>query len=283
LRLDYQPPFDWASLLGFFRPRAIPGVEEVESGMYRRSLHLDGRAGLLEVRHLPAENQVQVDIAQALVGSLPMIVTRVRCMLDLDSDPAPIARHLSCDPELLPLVRAYPGLRVPGAFDGFEIAVRAILGQQVSVAAASTLAGRLVQQYGEPLDATGGEGVSRLFPRPEVLAEASLEKIGMPGKRRDTIRALAAALVQGKIELSVQNGLEDFIERLLELPGIGPWTAHYLALRLGEPDAFPSGDLGLRRAMTAEGEPLISEKRLLQRSLAWRPWRSYAAVYLWKK
>lgn len=283
MRLDYHPPYDWASLLGFFQPRAIPGVEEVESGMYRRSLRLDGKVGLLEVRLLPAENQFQVEVSTDLSGSLPIIAARVRRMLDLDSDPAPIARHLGRDPELLPLVRAYPGLRVPGAFDGYEIAIRAILGQQVSVAAASTLTGRLVLQYGDPLDVPEGERVSHLFPRPEVLADAGLEKIGVPGKRRDAIRSLAAALVQGKIDLSVQTNLEDFVERLLELPGIGPWTAHYLALRLGELDAFPSGDLGLRRAMTAVGEPLISEKELLQRSQAWQPFRSYAAVYLWKK
>jgi 3-methyladenine DNA glycosylase/8-oxoguanine DNA glycosylase len=283
LKLTYRPPFDWASLVGFYRPRAIPGVEVVEPGLYRRSLRLGGKAGMLEVRPLPGENQVEAQVSPALSGSLPVIAGRVRGMLDLDSDLGPIANHLRRDPVLLPLVQAYPGLRIPGAFDGFEIAVRAILGQQISVAAASTLAGRLVEQYGEPLEVPGYSRVTHLFPRPEVLAEAGLENIGLPGKRRETIRALAAALIQGKIELSVQNGLDDFVESLLELPGIGPWTAHYLALRLGEPDAFPSGDLGLRRAMTAKGEPLISEKELLQRSQAWRPWRSYAAIYLWKK
>jgi AraC family transcriptional regulator of adaptative response / DNA-3-methyladenine glycosylase II len=211
------------------------------------------------------------------------IVAKVRRMFDLGADPEAVHFHLGQDQGLLPLVQARPGLRVPGAWDSFEVAIRAILGQQISVAAARTLVGRLVEAYGEPLSDLESSSLRRVFPRPEVLAEAGLEEIGLPLKRRETIRGLARALLENRIDLDNPPGLDDFIAGLTGLPGIGAWTAQYIALRLSEPDAFPAGDLGLRKAATAPGEELISEKNLLRIAERWRPWRAYAAMYLWER
>jgi AraC family transcriptional regulator of adaptative response / DNA-3-methyladenine glycosylase II len=281
LKLAYQLPYQWQALLDFMRPRAIPGVEEIGQDRYRRTLRVDGIAGHLEVQPLPGENQLWLTVSPNLAGQLPQITARVRRVFGLDVDPGVVAGHLSQDPLLSPILQAYPGLRLPGTWDGFEIAVRAILGQQISVQAASTLAGRLVAAYGEPFNETGQGGLRSLFPRPEQLAGASLLEVGMPAKRRETIRSLAAAVAAGQVDFSMPAGLDNFVASLISLPGIGPWTAHYIALRLGAPDAFPSGDLGLRRAVSLPGTTLISEKDLLRMAERWRPWRAYAAIYLW--
>ncbi len=287
LRLGYRPPFDWASLLEFFRSDAVPGVETVDSQCYRRSIALDGQAGLLEVQPVPGEHQLCMRVSSNLTGSLAPIVARVRRMFDLGADPEIISEQLGQDPALRPFLAAYPGLRVPGAWDGFEMAVRAILGQQVSITAAATLAGRLAQVYGEPFGDPSNEinpvGINRLFPWPEALAYANLEAPGMPAKRWEAIRGLAAAAADRQVDFSAARGLDDLVGNLVRHPGIGPWTAHYLALRLGEPDAFPGGDLALRRAASDLDGAAYSEKTLTARSAMWRPWRSYAAMYLWRR
>jgi 3-methyladenine DNA glycosylase/8-oxoguanine DNA glycosylase len=284
MMLDYRPPYDWASLADFYRARAIQGVEEVTPEFYRRTIQIDGKAGLLEVRPVAGEYRLALHVSPNLSEKLERIAARVGRMFDLGADPELIRRRLGQDPQLEPLLRAFPGLRVPGAWDGFEVAVRAVLGQQISVRAATTLAGRLVQAYGEPLTEPAADGEPEwLFPRAEVLAQASLAEIGMPDKRRETIRRLAAAAAEGRLDFSTAGSLEDFEAGLTRLPGIGPWTAAYIALRLSQPDAFPSGDLGLRRGAAGLGEALISEKQLLQRAEAWRPWRAYAVMYLWKQ
>jgi AraC family transcriptional regulator of adaptative response / DNA-3-methyladenine glycosylase II len=242
---------------------------------------LNGIAGIVEVRPVQGKNQLSLRISPGVSGHLMQIVARVRRMFDLGADPEGINLHLSQDPFLQPLVQSNPGLRVPGAWDGFEVAVRAILGQQISVPAARTLADRLVKAYGEPISGYEQTGLRRVFPKPESLAGSSLVEIGMPVKRKETIRSLAQAVIEGEIDLTVSAGLEEFAKDLLRIPGIGDWTSQYIALRLSEPDAFPAGDLGLLQAATEPVEPLITEKNLLQRAETWRPWRAYAAVHLW--
>ena len=211
---------------------------------------------------------------------LLQVVERARRLFDLDADPVPIADHLAGSPELAPLVARRPGLRVPGAWDAFELAVRAVLGQQVTVRGATTLAGRLVRAFGTPLD-RAEDGLTHLFPRPEALAAADLGALGLPRARAATIRALAGAVASGEVVLDASRGLEDAVARLAAVPGIGAWTAHYIAMRaLGEPDAFPAADLGLRRAL-GNGAGRLAPARVAELAEAWRPWRAYAAMHLW--
>ncbi len=272
-RLRFRPPFDWDALLAFLAPRAIPGVEAVDGTSYRRTIALGKQRGQIEVR---CGEALELRIAFPDARWLMTIVERVRRLFDLRADPADIAVRLGRDPLLAGRVELRPGLRVPGAWDGFELAVRAILGQQVSVKGATTLCGRLVQAFGKPFDA--GEGLTHLFPTAAILAEADCSKIGLPGARAEAIRQLALAVASGEL---VFGGVVDppaFIERLKKLPGIGDWTAQYIAMRaLGEPDAFPAGDLGLAHA-TGAGSP----KQLESRAESWRPWRAYAAMHLWQ-
>jgi AraC family transcriptional regulator of adaptative response / DNA-3-methyladenine glycosylase II len=226
---------------------------------------------------------VAVQVRFPRLSALPAIIARVRRVFDLAADPHAINAHLAKDAALAPLVAARPGLRAPGGWDGFELAVRAILGQQVTVGAAIGLAGRLVAAYGEevPASATGDPRLKRAFPRPERLPGEALE-LPMPGARRRALAGLAAAVAADPGLLGLNRSLEDAVERLKALPGVGEWTAQYVALRgMREPDAFPAADVGLMRAMAdAEGvRPSAAE--LLQRAEAWRPWRAYAAQHLW--
>jgi AraC family transcriptional regulator, regulatory protein of adaptative response / DNA-3-methyladenine glycosylase II len=245
LRLPYRKPYDFAGLLAFLRPRAIAGVESVSECEYRRAT----RDGIVSVR----------DDGEALVVSSEVHAERVRRMFDIDADPERIAAHLGRDRMLRALVRRWPGARVPGAWDRFELAVRAVVGQQVSVAAATTLMGRLAARFGTRID-TGDPSLTHVFPDAETLRDATID--GMPSSRAATIRALAAA---------------DLDADLTQLRGVGPWTASYIAMRSGDADAFPHGDLVLRRA--AGG---LTARELLARAEAWRPWRAYAAILLWR-
>ena len=275
-QLRYRPPFDWETLLAFLAPRAIPGVEAIDAGTYRRSIEIDGKGGWLEVtRRDPAALTLSIGFPEP--RDVLRIVSRVRHLFDLDADPMTIDRHLAADTLLAPLVRRRPGMRVPGAWDGFELGVRAILGQQVSVAAATPLAGRLVARVGRPR-ASGVARLTHCFPSPADLATAPVEQIGVPKKRADAIRAFAAAVARGAVCFDAAIDPDHFRRALRELPGIGDWTAEYIALRaLGDPDAFPSGDLGLRRATG-----ISSARKLSERAQAWRPWRGYAALHLWQ-
>ncbi len=284
LRLTYRPPLDWTGLLEFLRPRAIPGVEQVEADVYRRSVRTPAGVGAIEVRPGDDGRHLVLGAPVSLGRAAGRLSAGARRLFDLDADPEPIAVHLRRDPELRKRLRRRPGLRLPGAWDGFELAVRAILGQQVSVAGATTLAGRLVEQYGEALPGAGSAAVSRLFPEPGVLADADLAPLGLPRTRARAIEGLARAVAHGELDLSPAEDSEATRSRLLALPGIGPWTAEYVALRaLGEPDAFPASDLGLRRALTDGSGEIPSEASLAQRAEAWRPWRSYAALALWSR
>jgi AraC family transcriptional regulator of adaptative response / DNA-3-methyladenine glycosylase II len=274
-RLRFRPPYAWKGMLAFLAARAIPGVEAVEDGCYRRSISLNGNHGYFEVS-LDAANHALVSRVQfGDPRSLFFITEQIRAIFDLNADWAAIAQSLRTDPVLAARIKAEPGLRVPGCWNGFELALRAILGQQVSVKGASTLAGRLARTFGEPYSAAGG--LTHIFPTPKVLADVSLAGVGLTSARAETIRKLARAVRDGRINFEGIVDSVDFLDRLCEIPGIGDWTAQYVAMRaLREPDAFPSGDLGLRRALG-----LNTAHELDRRSEAWRPWRAYAAMHLW--
>jgi len=265
-RVPFRPPYEWESILDFLAARAIPGVECVRNGMYRRNIELNGSTGQIEVGS--GANALELQVAFPETRMLFLIVERVRRLFDLAADPHEIQKHFKDDPVLGPRVNKRPGLRVPGAWDGFELAVRAILGQQVSVKGASTLAGRIASAYGKPF----GDGV--LFPSREALAHAPIEECGVTGVRAATIRALASSDLgwEGIGDASAH------LERFQQIPGIGAWTAQYVAMRaFGEPDAFPAGDLVLQRATQCR-----SAKEIAVLSESWKPWRSYAAIHLWQ-
>lgn len=282
-RLRFTPPLDWPALLGFLAARAIPGVEAVDGGRYRRSVAWDGAHGQLEVALAPAGERLLATIRLPLHVARPPLLARLRRLFDLDARPAPIAARLAADPRLAPLVAARPGLRVPGAWDAFELAVRAILGQQITVTAATRLAGRLAAAHGDPLPSGDGaaDPLRFVFPAPARLAGAELAALGMPRARAAAIASLAAAVAADGGLLAPGAGLDAAIARLRRLPGVGEWTAHYVAMRaLREHDAFPPGDVGLLRALaTRAGRPTPAQ--LLARAEAWRPFRAYAALHLW--
>jgi len=279
VRLPYRPPLPWDALLGFLAARATPGIETVEDGAYRRTIRVGDEAAAIEVQPNAERHHVVLRIDAPDHLRLIDVVERVRRVLDLAADPDRIADHLRRDRRLRRMVERLPGLRVPGAWDPFELTVRAILGQQVTVRGATTLAGRLALRFGTPVDL--GPGLTRLFPLPSALADAPLEKIGLPAARAKTIRSLATAVAEGRLALESAQGTEELAARLRELPGIGPWTAEYVAMRaLGEPDAFPAADLGVRAALGNGAGPLPA-KKVAELAEAWRPWRAYAVMYLW--
>ncbi len=309
LRLACREPFDAESLLGFLAARAIPGVEQVTGGRYTRTIRTSAGAGLIELVPQPpvagraagprgadrdagpsGPGQVLLRVRLTGLGGIGQVVSRCRQLFDLDADPAAIGSALASDDMLAPLVRARPGLRVPGAYDGFELAVRAVLGQQVSVAAARTFAARLAARHGTLLAApdpdpgpdpglTPGNGAATmptlLFPSPDDLADADLSGLGFTTARQATLRALAQAMAAGHLDLDSGTDPAQAAARLSELPGIGPWTVAYILMRaVHDPDAYPATDLGLRRALDGLGCPPA-------RAAQWRPWRAYAALHLW--
>ncbi|MEO8602437.1 MAG: AlkA N-terminal domain-containing protein [bacterium] len=279
IRLPYRPPLDWRTMLDFLAVRATPGVESVRDGVYRRTLRVGDSAGWIEMRALPDEAALCVQLRPADGRAALAVVEAARRLADLGADPHAIGTHLRSDAVLSPLVAARPGLRVPGAWDPFELAVRAVVGQQVTVRGATTLMGRLVERCGERVDLAAD--LTHLFPKPATLAAADLSGVGMPGARIAALQGLAAAVADGRVQLDAARGLDDVVARLTALPGIGEWTAQYIAMRgLGEPDAFPHGDLGLRAALGNGAGPL-STKALSSAAEAWRPWRAYAAMHLW--
>ena len=345
LRLAYRPPYQWDAMMDFLAPRATPGVEVVSRTAYRRSLAVGDAVGFVEVRPAAGNDHLVAHLRLSRAVALTPIVARLRRLFDLGADPGAVDGRLREDPLLARRVRDRPGLRVPGAWDGYELAVRAILGQQVSVKGATTLAGRLVERFGVAPDAIGGvapdaiggvapdaiggvapdaiggvapdamggaapgaiggvapgaiggvapdaiggaapdavegDGAWRQFPPPERLADADVAAIGLPRARARAVSALARAVASGELALDGARGLDETVERLCALPGIGPWTAHYIAMRaFGDPDAFPAGDLGLQRA-AANGGGRLTPAALSRRAEAWRPWRAYAAMHLW--
>lgn len=282
LRLAYRPPYDWETILGFLAARAIPGVEVVTGGSYARTIELDGVCGSIEVAAGDGDF-LEATIRIPQLTLLPKILARIRRVFDLAADPTTIGAHLSEDPAMAALVAARPGLRVPGAWDGFEVAVRAILGQQITVVAATRLAGKLANTFGKAFAGGGAAaGLTHVFPSAAVVAKADLSVLGMPRARIRSLSSLAAAVAADPQIFGARRGLDQAIAQLRSLDGIGEWTAQYIAMReLREPDAFPASDIGLLRAMTTVGGERPSPSWLLARAEKWRPWRAYAALHLW--
>jgi len=272
-------------LLRFFTARAIPGVEVVHEGRYLRSVRVDGVDSVIDLRD--GDGHVLLTVHGAGTRSLLPIIQRVRGIFDLDASPVDVSRVLNLDPRLRHLLQMQPGVRVPGVWDGFELTVRAILGQQISVAAATTLSGRLATRYGESLnvavpDVSDAGRPHTVFPAPESLLRARLGDLGIIRSRADTIRRVSKAVVEGDINFDPSQDTAEFCKSLVAIKGIGEWTAQYVAMRaLKDPDAFPHTDLGLLRAFDAPNRERMKPADLKARSAAWQPWRAYAAILLW--
>lgn len=282
LRLQPRPPHDFPAQLAFLRGRALAGLERVDEQRYTRLLSLDPPAWF-ELSARPDSPALALALHGVPARGLRPCVQQVRRMFDLDADPAAVNPVLSQDPRLGPLLQRRPGLRLTGGWSGFELAVRAVIGQQISVAGARTLTQRLLDRCGAPVPPELAEvGFVRSFPEPEALLRAELGGLGLTGARQHTIRALARAILDGQLDFEPGQPLEDFLARCLRVPGIGPWTANYLAIRaLGHPDALPSGDVVLQKSLDPAGARR-SAAQLEARAQAWRPWRSYAVMHLWR-
>ena len=283
VRLSYRPPLDWKSMLAYLEYRKIPGVEyiDLEQDTYYRTIAIDECVGDICAQFSETEHSVMLQINFPDTRHLYHIVEKVRLLFDLKADSEEIERFLRNDPLLKKVVKKNPGTRVTGCWDGLEVTVRAILGQQVTVKAATTLAGRVAERYGENYKGTSAY-LTRVFPSAEKLANADLSGMGIVGQRISAIKTIAAKIATGEIVFDGVLETEEFVRRLCEIKGIGDWTAHYVALRvLSDPDAFPYSDLILRRAATNNQETL-TPKALLKLAQAWRPWRGYAVIFLWK-
>jgi AraC family transcriptional regulator of adaptative response / DNA-3-methyladenine glycosylase II len=287
LRLSYRPPLAWNELLAYLARRAVPGVERVdlEQKSYSRTIAMGERVGWVIVRCSTSGDWLDVTLPASLAEVSWPILTRLRALFDLNANPASIDAHLSGDPLLGPSVRNHPGLRVPGAWSTFELATRAVLGQQVSVTGASTLSSRLSAKYGRPVVTPFSE-LNQLAPAAGNLAMASVQdiaSIGLPRSRATTLRDLALSSENGDLDFGLTASVDEAVTSLRKVRGIGEWTAQYVAMRaLRFPDAFPGGDLGIRKALALVGQPLPSEKEVLDRASVWRPWRTYAAMHLWQ-
>ncbi len=282
LRLPYRAPYDWPAMLAFLGARAIPGLECVAADRYSRVIRIGEAAGSIDVTNLRDQSALEVMVRLSRLDILPAIIARTRRLFDLGADPTAITAALARDAMLAPLIARRPGLRVPGAFDGFEIAVRAVLGQQITVKAATRLAERIVSTLGEPVaEQVGLPGLTQAFPEPERFEAAAIAAFGMPRARADAIAGIAAAARADPALFHPRRDLDAAIARLRALPGIGEWTAQYIAMRvLRESDAFPAQDVGLQR-MLAEGGRRPTVKQVLARAEDWRPWRAYAVMHLW--
>lgn len=280
VQLTYRPPFDWPGILAFLSTRALTGVEVVQDNRYLRTIQIGDCTGWIEVHDLPAEGALRVEFTQSLAPVLPILEDRLRDLFDLKARPDLIAAHLGRDERLADAVARNPGLRVPGAVSGFELAVRAILGQQITVKAAATLAGRFAEALGEAIE-TPRQELVRLCPTPERTAAAEVEEVAALGiirTRARSIITLAEEVATGRLKLDAGADPEATIRQLVQLPGIGPWTAQYIAMRaLRCPDAFPKEDVVLRNRLGG-----VTPARAEALSRPWRPWRSYATLYLWQ-
>jgi AraC family transcriptional regulator of adaptative response / DNA-3-methyladenine glycosylase II len=277
-RLPFQGPLAWEAMLGYFAARAIPGVEQVSEDSYRRTVEIGGHPGVLELSR-GGDDHLTLR-ARLPDGVEPVhVVERARRIVSLDLDLDAAAAHLAGDPVVGPLVEARPGLRVPGTWDPFETGVRAIVGQQVTVAGAGTITGRIVERLGSPVPGLEALGLTHTFPSPATLAGADLEGLGLTRARTRAIRSFASAVAGGAIRLDRGVGLDRLVASVVAIDGLGAWTAHYLALRLGEPDAFPTTDLGLRRVVDRRVRD--SAHTLAALAERWRPWRALAATHLW--
>jgi AraC family transcriptional regulator, regulatory protein of adaptative response / DNA-3-methyladenine glycosylase II len=279
LELDYIPPYDWTHVADFLATRAMPGVERVDDRGYARTVATPDGAMIVSVRPIAGTPALELRVRGTAHADRSSVAAIARRTFDLDRDPAQVAEVLGRDPSLATLVSRRPGLRVVGAWSPFECAVRAVLGQQVSVAAGRTFAARLVERAGEPIPEGDGT-LTHLFPSPARLARANLDGLGITGARIGALQALSRALLAGALDFDAPAA--ELTQRLVALPGFGPWTAQYVAMRaLGDGDALPTGDLVLRR-MAGNGAVPLTATALAARAEAWRPWRGYATFHLWR-
>ena len=280
LQLAYRPPYDWDAMISFLELHAIPGIEGVQDNAYLRTVSIDEHKGWIRLEHVPEKHAVRIIMPHGLTPVMSSILTRIRSVFDLNARPDVIGERLSQNSILADSVARYPGMRIPGAFDGFEIAVRTILGQQISLKAANTLAGRFVERFGDPIEIPH-ETLSHVFPSPQHMVGQSVDRIASLGiieRRARCILSIAEEIVENRMSLVPSADIETTLQQLVALPGIGPWTAQYITMRtLHWPDAFPKEDIALRRIL---GDVTAKQADLL--SQAWRPWRSYASIYLWK-
>jgi DNA-3-methyladenine glycosylase II len=288
LELPFKAPFDWPRILRFFGGRSTPGVEAVEDGVWHRAIDWDGDSGVLNVRKHPKKHCIVATIDGAASRHADALAAPIARMFDLHADPKAIGASLAADPWLAPLVAAVPGLRVPGAWSAFELVVRAIVGQQVSVKAGTTIIGRIVQRAGERIEGHPHETTAWRFPTPAALAAADLEKIGMPGKRIEALQGFARAVASGEVPVDAVGSAPVDVARLraslLALPGIGPWTVEYVAMRAWrDADAWPAYDLVLMQSIALRDPALVRPHQQRVRTDAWRPWRAYAAMHLWNE
>ena len=280
LRLAYHPPLDWEVMLGYFRSRAIAGVEHVSADTYRRTVSIDGDPGVLELSWGSPDHLLLRAHLPHWEG-LIHIVQRARRIFNLDADVEAATHCLRRDPIIGSLLRLHPGLRPPGAWDPFETGVRAIIGQQVSVGAANTIVARVVERHGTPIPGLGALGLTHLFPSPSHLATADLSGLGLTTARTRAVNAFARAVTDRRIDLDRSRTLDQLVASITATAGLGPWTAHYLALRLGEPDAFPATDVGLRRALAHATGQSITGRGADELAKRWRPHRAHVATHLW--
>jgi AraC family transcriptional regulator, regulatory protein of adaptative response / DNA-3-methyladenine glycosylase II len=283
IQLSYRPPYDWPGMLQFLKGRELKGVELVTENAYARTVKIGNATGWIRITHQANKHALALEFSHSLTPILPALLNRIRNLFDLNARPELITTHFAKDPLLCPLAKANPGLRVPGAFDGFELGLRAILGQQVTVKAATTIAGRIATAFGEPITTPFPE-LNRLTPSAASLAKSDIDGIarhGIVSARSKSILALAEAHVNGTLSLdsSHHHSPEATIDRLTEIPGIGKWTANYIAMRaLRWPDAFPKEDIAIRNNLGG-----VTAKQAEEMSHAWRPWRSYAVLHIWRK
>ncbi len=281
LALSFHPPFNFRQVTGFLKSRAIPNVEYVENDIYSRSIAIDGQSGCFTVSFAPNDPSIRLEIYFPDHAKLPLIAYNVKQMFDLNAPVQMIDDHLKKDRFLSSMVARRPGIRVPGSFNPFELCIRAIIGQQISVKGASTLIGRIAVGYGERLTTRNSFGLKYLFPGPEKLAEADFEGIGLTKARIATIQQLSAAVLDGRVSFHASIDSAQLRKALLEIKGIGEWTAQYILMRtLKYPDAMPWSDLGLLKAISSDGKP-APEKQLKEMSLPWKPYRAYATMHLW--
>jgi len=279
LTLAYRPPYDWDSLAAFLSRRAISGVERVDASGYGRTIRVRHGYARILVAPVKGSHALRLQVSRAEPNDLFEIATTARRVFDLTADPAPIADVLSADPMLAPFLARQPGMRVPGVWGSFECAVRGVLGQRMSVSSARILAQRLVQRFGDRIDAATN-GLTHLFPTPQKLANADLNGIGLTAPKIAGLHALARAVLDGTVRLAAQA--DEVVRALNALPGVANWTAQYVAMRaLGEPDAFPCSDLVIRR-VSPRARSTLSIEAMRDRAEAWRPWRAYATLHLWQ-
>jgi AraC family transcriptional regulator, regulatory protein of adaptative response / DNA-3-methyladenine glycosylase II len=282
LLISYRPPYDWERILSDLQARAIDGVEQIINGSYRRTFSFEGNSGIVDVSNDPVRRRLYAKIRFPSVRALAPVLMRLRRLFDLNADTSAIEKYLSNDRQLAKIIEKRPGLRVPGAWEGFELAVRAVLGQQITVRGAQQLAGKLVRLCHGSSEGLHGLPLNYVFPLPSQLANADLSQIGMPDSRRNTLRSLTTAVIADPGFFEAGASLDLIIRKLRAVPGIGEWTAQYIALRaFGAHDAFPATDVVILRGARELGGTVISSDQLIQRAEPWRPWRSYAAQHLW--